>query len=191
LLYIQFEVLETIETMNTSEFSHRLVTARNFLQEQALKFTSDRAYAEDLVQDTLLKAVRNRNKFEDWHENSLESWLYVILKNTFLSAYRKQKRRQDKLAVLSDLEGFLPSRRLGVNQASSLLIAEEIDRAFKAIKDEYRTTFMLYHKGFKYSEIAGILSLPLGTVKSHIHEARKALQKELKDFADKEVDSAA
>lgn len=177
--------------MNTSEFSHRLVTARHFLQEQALKFTPDRAYAEDLVQDTLLKAVRNRNKFEAWHENSLESWLYVILKNTFLSDYRKQKRRQDKLELLSDLEGFLPSRRLGVNQASSLLIAEEIDRAFKAIKDEYRTTFMLYHKGFKYSEIAEIMHLPLGTVKSHIHEARKALQKELKDFADKEVDSAA
>lgn len=177
--------------MNTSEFSHRLVTARSFLKEQALKFTPDKAYAEDLVQDTMLKAVRNRSKFEDWHEKSLESWLYVILKNTFLSAYRKHKKRTEKLAMLSDLEGFLPSRRLGVNQAGSLIIAEELERAFKSIKEEYRTTFLLYHKGFKYSEIANILSLPLGTVKSHIHEARKALQRQLREFADKEVDSVA
>lgn len=175
--------------MNTIEFSRRLVTARDFLQEQALKFTPDRAYAEDLVQDTLLKAVKNRNKFESWHEKSLESWLFVILKNTFLSAYRKQKRRKDKLAMLSDLEGFLPSRRLGVNQAGSMLVAEEIEKAFESLKDEYKTTFLLYHKGFKYSEIAEILCLPLGTVKSHIHEARKALQQQLKDFADKEVDT--
>ncbi len=177
--------------MDTIEFSHRLVTARSFLQEQALKFTHDGDQAEDLVQDTMLKAVRNRNKFESWHEKSFESWLYVILKNTFLSAYRKQKKRQDRLAMLSDLEGFLPSRRLGVNQAAARLIAAEIEKAFQAIKPEYCTTFMLSHTGYKYSEIADILSIPLGTVKSHIHEARKALQRQLQDFADKEVDSAA
>jgi RNA polymerase sigma factor (sigma-70 family) len=180
-----------IETMIKDEFEQVLVNCRQFLKAQAIKLTHDEERANDLIQETMLKAVRNRHKYRKLKGSSLESWLFVIMKNTFLSNYRKNKKRQANLNKITEWEGFIPSKQLSVNQGLASLAAAEIDEAMAGIRQEHRTSFLLYFQGYKYNEIADIMKLPLGTVKSHIHEARKALQKKLKDFADRSVDNAA
>jgi RNA polymerase sigma-70 factor (ECF subfamily) len=157
----------------------------------ALRMTRNPADAEDLVQETYLKAYRAFNTFQEG--TNLKAWLYKILTNTFINAYRSKKRRPEQ-TELDEVEDLYLYRRLGgLEAAAAGRSAEEevlehftegdIKAALEALPEQFRLAVLLADvEGFSYKEIAEILDVPIGTVMSRLHRGRKALQKALFDF---------
>ncbi len=157
----------------------------------ALRMTRNRADAEDLVQETYLKAYRAFHTFEEG--TNLKAWLYRILTNTYINAYRAKKRRPEQ-AEVEDVEDLYLYHRLGgLEGAASGHSAEEevldhfteteVKEAIEALPEQFRVAVLLADvEGFSYKEIAEILDIPIGTVMSRLHRGRRALQKALFDF---------
>ncbi|HWC40132.1 MAG TPA: sigma-70 family RNA polymerase sigma factor [Acidimicrobiales bacterium] len=166
------------------EFMPALYTA-------ALRMTRNAAEAEDLVQETYLKAYRAFGSFEQG--TNLKAWLYKILTNTFINAYRSRRRRPEQTDI-EDVEDLYLYRRLGgLEGASAGRSAEEevLDRftdadvkeALESLPETFRMAVLLADvEGFSYREIADILDIPIGTVMSRLHRGRRALQKALLEF---------
>src|SRR3954469_13010430 len=158
----------------------------------ALRMTHNPTEAEDLVQETYLKAYRGFGGFEEG--TNLKAWLYRILTNTFINRYRQQKRRPDE-TDLDDVEDFYLYRRLGgIDEARisksaedamfELFTDDEVKDALESLPETFRMAVLLADvEGFAYKEIAEILDIPIGTVMSRLHRGRKALQKRLYEFA--------
>jgi len=159
----------------------------------ALRMTRNPADAEDLVQETYLRAYRGFGGFREG--TNLKAWLYRILTNTYINQYRAKKRRPDE-QVLDEAEDFSLYRKLGGLEASDAertpeaefldaLPEAEVKEALEALPDQFRLAVMLADvEGFSYKEIAEIMDVPVGTVMSRIHRGRKQLQKLLWDFAE-------
>jgi len=157
----------------------------------ALRMTRNPADAEDLVQETYLKAYRAFNSFTEG--TNLKAWLYRILTNTYINNYRAKKRRPEE-SDIDDLENFYLYRRLGgLEGASAGRSAEdevldhfteaEVKEAIEALPEQFRMAVLLGDvEGFSYKEIAEILDIPIGTVMSRLHRGRRALQKRLYEF---------
>jgi RNA polymerase sigma-70 factor (ECF subfamily) len=157
----------------------------------ALRMTRNPSDAEDLVQETYLKAYRGFGGFQEG--TNLKAWLYRILTNTFINSYRSKKRRPEE-TELDDLENLYLYRRLsGAEGASAGRSAEdevldhiteaEVKEAIEALPEQFRMAVLLGDvEGFSYKEIAEILDIPIGTVMSRLHRGRKALQKRLYDY---------
>jgi RNA polymerase sigma-70 factor, ECF subfamily len=158
----------------------------------ALRMTRNPADAEDLVQETYLKAYRGFGGFEQG--TNLKAWLYRILTNTFINSYRSKKRRPDE-SELDEVEDLYLYRRLGGLEAVAvgrsaedelmdLVTDQEVKDAIEALPEQFRMAVLLADvEGFSYKEIAEILDIPIGTVMSRLHRGRKALQKALFEFA--------
>ena len=158
----------------------------------ALRMTRNPADAEDLVQETYLKAYRGFGGFEEG--TNLKAWLFRILTNTYINRYRQQKRRPDE-TDLADVEDFYLYRRLGgIDEARisksaedtllELFTDDEVKVALESLPETFRMAVLLADvEGFAYKEIAEILDIPIGTVMSRLHRGRKALQKALYEFA--------
>ena len=149
--------------------------------------------AEDLVQETYLRAYKGYDKFAEG--TNLRAWLFRILTNTHISSYRRRKRRPAE-TDLADVGDMYLYKRFASNAAGgsfplsaedemlSSLTSEEVHKAVESLPDIYRMAVLLADvEGFRYSEIAEILDLPVGTVMSRIHRGRKRLQKSLFEFA--------
>jgi RNA polymerase sigma-70 factor (ECF subfamily) len=157
----------------------------------ALRMTRSPADAEDLVQETYLKAYRGFGGFQEG--TNLKAWLYRILTNTFINTYRAKKRRPEETDI-DDVENLYLYRRLGgLEGAQSGRSAEdevldqfteaEVKEAIEALPEQFRLAVLLGDvEGFSYKEIAEILDVPIGTVMSRLHRGRRALQKRLYDF---------
>src|SRR2546421_8812607 len=166
------------------EFMPALYTA-------ALRMTRNAAEAEDLVQETYLKAYRAFGSFEQG--TNLKAWLYKILTNTFINSYRSKKRRPEQTEI-EDVEDLYLYRRLGgLEAAQAGRSAEEevldhfteadVKEAVESLPEQFRMAVLLADvEGFSYKEIAEILDIPIGTVMSRLHRGRKALQKALFEF---------
>lgn len=162
------------------------------LYSAALRMTRNAADAEDLVQETYLRAYRAYDRFEEG--TNLRAWLYRILTNTFINSYRAKQRRPQE-SDLADVEDLYLYRRLGGVETSQLgrsaedqlmeLLADgDVKEALEALPDKFRIPVLLADvEGFSYKEIAEIVDIPIGTVMSRLHRGRKALQKSLWDFA--------
>jgi RNA polymerase sigma-70 factor (ECF subfamily) len=158
----------------------------------ALRMTRNPADAEDLVQETYLKAFRGFGGFEEG--TNIKAWLYRILTNTYINRYRQQKRRPEE-TDLDDVEDFYLYRRLGgIDEARisksaedtmfELFTDDEVKDALESLPETFRMAVLLADvEGFAYKEIAEILDIPIGTVMSRLHRGRKALQKRLYEFA--------
>ncbi len=156
----------------------------------AMRLTNNRADAEDLVQETYLKAYRGYGSFQAG--TNLRAWLFRIMSNTHINRYRTKQRRPNE-TELDDLDDFYLYRRLhnpGVTGRSAedelmeLFSEGEVVAAVDALPENYRMAVLLADvEGFAYKEIAEILDIPVGTVMSRLHRGRKALQKELYEFA--------
>ena len=158
----------------------------------ALRMTRNPSDAEDLVQETYLRAYRVFGGFREG--TNLKAWLYRILTNTFINQYRAKKRRPDQVD-LDDVEDFYIFRRLGgIEAADAERTAEtealeampdaEVKQALESIPEQFRMAVILADiEGFSYKEIAEILDIPIGTVMSRIHRGRRQLQKLLWDYA--------
>jgi RNA polymerase sigma-70 factor, ECF subfamily len=158
----------------------------------AMRMTRNPADAEDLVQETYLKAYRGFGGFQEG--TNLKAWLYRILTNTFINQYRSKKRRPDE-TDLGEVEDLYLYRRLGGLEAAQAgrsaedelmdyFTDSEVKDAIEALPDQFRMAVLLADvEGFSYKEIAEILDIPIGTVMSRLHRGRKALQKQLYEFA--------
>ncbi|MEY2406598.1 MAG: polymerase sigma-70 factor, subfamily [Acidimicrobiaceae bacterium] len=158
----------------------------------ALRMTRNPSDAEDLVQETYLKAYRGFHGFEEG--TNLKAWLYRILTNTYINTYRAKKRRPDE-SDLEDVEDLYLYRRLGGLEAATrgrsaedqlldTYTDDEVKAALESLPEQFRMAEQLAHvEGFSYKEIAEILDIPIGTVMSRLHRGRKGLQKKLYEFA--------
>ena len=158
----------------------------------AMRMTRNPSDAEDLVQETYLKAYRGFGGFQQG--TNLKAWLYRILTNTFINSYRSKKRRPDE-TELDEIEDLYLYRRLGGLEAAQAgrsaedelmdwFTDTEVKDALEALPEQFRLAVLLADvDGFSYKEIAEILDIPIGTVMSRLHRGRKALQKELYEFA--------
>lgn len=158
----------------------------------AMRLTRNPSDAEDLVQETFLKAYRAYSTFEAG--TNLRAWLYRILTNTFINNYRRDTRRPQE-TDLGDLEDLYLFRRLSRDTSTSEtssaedqlldgLVESDIKEAIEALPENFRMVVLLADlEGFSYKEIAEILDIPIGTVMSRLHRGRKALQRALWDFA--------
>ena len=162
------------------------------LYSAALRMTRNPADAEDLVQESYLKAYRGFHSFQEG--TNLKAWLYRILTNTYINRYRAQQRRPDETSMDQE-EDFFLYRHLGELDASragrsaedellDLFSSSEIVEAVESLSETFRIPVLLADvEGFSYKEIAEILDIPIGTVMSRLHRGRKALQRLLYDFA--------
>ncbi|MEM0996867.1 MAG: RNA polymerase sigma factor [Bacteroidota bacterium] len=163
--------------MTTLEFDAKIQGLSRFLRPFALKLTRDAEDADDLMQETMLKAITNKDKFSEG--TNLKAWLYTIMKNTFITQYHRMVRRNTFIDTTDNLHYLNSPDHVTHNDAGSSFALEDINIAIANLKAEYREPFMMHFKGFKYHEIADYLGIPIGTVKNRIHIARKHLKEEL------------
>jgi RNA polymerase sigma-70 factor (ECF subfamily) len=174
-----------------SKFAEDAMIYIDALFSAAMRMTRNSAEAEDLVQETYLKAYRGYGSFQEG--TNLKAWLYRILTNTFINSYRAKKRRPDE-SDLDEVEDLYLYRRLGGLEAVAAgrsaeeevldsFTDENVKAAIEALPEQFRLAVLLSDvEGFSYKEIAEIMDVPIGTVMSRLHRGRKALQKELYQF---------
>ena len=166
--------------MSVADFNRVLLTNSAFLMPFAFTLTNDKEDAKDLFQETLCRALANKDKYSIG--TNIKAWLYTIMRNIFINRYRKKSSRQ---IVYKDMfnEFFAgSSRAITFNEAIGSMNIKEIQKQIINLPDVFKHPFVLYFDGFKYNEIATILREPLGTVKSRIHFARKLLRAQVERF---------
>lgn len=163
------------------DFNHQLFTFKDSLERFAFHYTKDQDDAADLVQDTLLKAMRCKQGFEEG--TNLKNWLFTILKNTFLNNYKKKGRLKYYMNETFSIAANDTQSSMAYNTGESDCYVADIHKALDTLSHEYYYPFIKYFEGFKYQEIADELNIPIGTVKTRIHLARLILKKNLKMFS--------
>jgi len=166
--------------MTTYEFNSKLIGMKPNLQRFAMSLTSDRDDALDLVQDTFLKAITNKEKFADY--TNLKAWVFTIMKNTFINNYRRGVKENTIIDGTQDLYYINQPQDKGFTSPESNYSEGEIERAIDSLDDEFRIPFRMHIAGYKYKEIADELGLKIGTVKSRIFFTRQKLMLILKDY---------
>ena len=166
--------------MTQIEFNHAVQSQYKPLRGYAMKLVQDVENANDLVQETMFKAFRNKDKFAEG--TNLKGWLYTIMKNIFINNYR---RMVNSNIFSDDTENQYYINSLNnadKNAADSKLAMQDIQQAINSLSENLRKPFMMSFEGYKYEEIANQLAIPLGTVKIRIHNARHKLQESLKHY---------
>src|SRR5215203_6491902 len=175
-----------------STFAEQAMPLMSSLYSAALRMTRNASDAEDLVQETYLRAYRGFGGFQEG--TNLKAWLYRILTNTYINTYRAKKRRPDE-TELDEVEDLYLYRRIGGLEAAMAgrsaedelldrFTDTEVKEAIESLPENFRLAVLLADvEGFSYKEIADILEIPIGTVMSRLHRGRKALQKRLYEYA--------
>lgn len=165
--------------MSTTEFYTLVMKEQRLMKNFAMKLTMDPDDAKDLIQDTILKAIKYKDKF--MNSTNLKGWLCVIMKNTFINSYRRSVRKN---ALLNNSFDFAKSEiqtSIYSNTTDTQINYKELLRIIDLLKDEFKLPFLRYVDGYKYKEISEELDIPIGTVKSRIFIARKELIARLKN----------
>ena len=166
--------------MKTVDFTQHLLNVQSELFRFAFKLTADREEANDLLQETSLKALDNEEKFTP--DTNFKGWMYTIMRNIFINNYRKVVRDQTFVDRTDNLYHLNLPQDTGFESTEKAYDLKEMHRVVNSLPKEYRVPFAMHVSGFKYREIAEKLNLPLGTIKSRIFFTRQKLQEELKDF---------
>ena len=158
-------------------FDEILVNNADFLKPFAVNLTKDTEAANDLYQETLYKALANKEKYHPG--TNIRAWLFTIMRNIFINNYRR-RAKQRTIFDNSPNEFLINQKQATVaNSAESNIKLKEINGAIQQLPEIFKTPFLLYFDGYKYNEIADALHEPLGTIKSRIHFAKKILQKQI------------
>jgi len=160
--------------MTTQEFLQRINEYENLLFSFALRLTRTRNDAEDLMQETKIKAFRHKNRFQPG--TNFKGWISTIMRNTFINQYRKMKTRRHINQPVEDMTTFLENSNIISNAGEHNLRMEELHRLLSTMSDIYREPFMMFFQGYGYKEIAEHFQIPIGTVKSRIFLARKKMK---------------
>ena len=167
--------------MTALEFTYNINQVSKTLRPFAMRLTRDSEDANDLLQDTMLKAFTNREKYTDG--TNLKAWLYTIMKNTFITNYQRMMRKNTFIDTTDNLHYINSSDNSTHNEAYSSFAMEDITTAIESLEPAYKVPFMMHFRGFKYHEIAAKLEIPIGTVKNRIHIARKELKHLLRVYS--------
>jgi len=166
--------------MSSIEFNQLLVSNAEFLKPFAITLTRDSEAAQDLYQETLYRALANKDKYNVG--TNIKAWLYTIMRNIFINNYRR-KAKQNTVFDSTPNEFLLNQGQAVIsNTAESVLKLKDIQKAIHHLPEIFRNPFLLYFDGYKYHEIAAMLDEPLGTIKSRIHFARKLLKAQIQRF---------
>lgn len=168
--------------MSTVEFNQMLVNNAEFLKPFAITLTRDSEAAKDLFQETLFRALSNKDKYSVG--TNIKAWLYTIMRNIFINNYRR-KVKQNTIFDSTPNDFLInqnQTQSVVANNAESTLRLKDIQEAIHNLPQIFRNPFLLYFDGFKYHEIAEMLGEPLGTIKSRIHFARKLLKTQIERY---------
>lgn len=165
---------------SNESFKNRLIGLQGNLLSFAYQLTSNREQAQDLLQDTTLKALTNEDKYVD--NVNFKGWIFTIMRNIFINNYRQNVRKATVVDQTEDLYHLNISQDSGLATPEGSYAVKEISIAMNSFTDEYKVPFNMFVAGYKYNEIADQLNLPLGTVKSRIFFARKRLREILHDY---------
>lgn len=166
--------------MKTVDITQEIISLRPTLRVFTYRFTRDKEESHDLVQDTLLKALMNIDKFRE--QTNLKGWLFTIMRNTFINNYRKNQR------LKTSKDDTKEQYYLNIEDTHTFTSPEskfeyyDIWKNVNEIKDEFLVPFKMHASGYKYNEIADHLNIPIGTVKNRIFHARKEIQKKLTGY---------
>lgn len=166
--------------MSLQEFNERILSLNPKLQGYALSLTTNQEDANDLLQDTFLKAFSNREKFNPG--TNINAWAYTIMKNTFINNYRRSKKSNTVVDDSKDLYQLNSLQKTHSINPEADYNHGEIMTAIRQLEDEQRIPFEKHVAGYKYKEIADDMNLPIGTVKSRIFLTRQKLSQKLKEF---------
>jgi RNA polymerase sigma factor (sigma-70 family) len=167
--------------MTQVQFNNALLGLRDKLHYYALSLTSNPERADDLLQETFLKALTYRDKFAQ--NTNFKAWMYTIMKNTFINDYRRNVKTKNTFDASNNEFHLLFSKDKVYPSPDSFYSSKEILKSINALEDEYKVPFNMFLEGYKYKEIAENLKLPLGTVKSRIFFTRKKLGKTLHGYS--------
>ncbi|MGQ9798172.1 MAG: sigma-70 family RNA polymerase sigma factor [Ignavibacterium sp.] len=170
------------------DFEREAIPHMDALFNFALKMTGDSDEADDLVQETYLKAFRFFDKFEKG--TNCKAWLFRIMKNTYINKYRKETKEPDKVDY-EEVENFYENAKPSNTDSAHLekdiydnLLDDELFEAINSLPDDFKTVVILCDiEGFTYEEIADFIDVPVGTVRSRLHRARKMLFTKLQKYA--------
>lgn len=178
----------TRQSQFDSLYQTEMIPHMSLLYNYALRLTNNADDAKDLIQDTYLKAYRFIDKYQ--HDTNAKAWLFRILKNSFINNYRKNSRSPEQVEY-NEIEEYVdllkadsaPRTDMRIDMYDNLL-GDDVVRAMESLNEEFRTIIILSDlEELTYEEIAEILEIPLGTVRSRLHRARKAMQEKLYSFA--------
>jgi RNA polymerase sigma factor (sigma-70 family) len=166
--------------MATVDFNQLLINNTEFLKPFAITLTRDNEVAKDLLQETMYRALANKEKYNVG--TNIKAWLYTIMRNIFINNYRR-KAKQNTIFDSTPNEFLINYNQVTTtNAAEGILKLKDIQVAIHQLPAIFRNPFMLYFEGYKYHEIADMLNEPLGTIKSRIHFARKLLKEQLSRY---------
>lgn len=178
------------EVQKQEDFEEEIIPHLDALYNFALRLTSDPNDAEDLVQDTIVKAYRFFSSYEKG--TNAKAWLFRILKNSYINNYRK-KSKQPNQVDYDEVATFYETIRAERTDTSDLedrmfreLIDDDISNALEELPEDFRTVVLLCDvEGFTYEEIANMLDVPIGTIRSRLHRGRNLLKAQLMEYAQK------
>lgn len=166
--------------MSLQEFNEKILSLNPKLQMYALSLTANQEDANDLLQDTFLKAFTNKDKFNP--DTNINAWAYTIMKNTFINNYRRAKKSNTIVDNSKDLYQLNSLQKKHSISPEADYNHGEIMSAIRKLDDDQRIPFEKHVAGYKYKEIADEMNLPIGTVKSRIFLTRQKLSHKLKEF---------
>lgn len=168
--------------MTLPEFNHKVTREARPLRHYAMQLTKNEEDANDLVQETMLKAFTYQSKFREG--TNLKGWLYTIMKNSFINNYRRISRRNTFIDTTENTF-YIDSKDLVTeNQGEIKFLRKDLEAAIDSLQPDLKTTFNLNMLGYKYHEIAEELHIPIGTVKTRIFVAKRKLRDRLKSYAE-------
>lgn len=178
------------EITKQQDFNREVIPHLDALYNFALRLTSDPNDAEDLVQDTIVKAYRFFNSYEKG--TNAKAWLFRILKNSYINTYRKNSKKPQEVDY-DEISTFYETIRAERTETSDLedkmfreLIDDDLANALDAIPEDFRTVVLLCDvEEFTYEEISNMLDVPIGTIRSRLHRGRNLLKDQLFEYAAK------
>ncbi|TRX58764.1 sigma-70 family RNA polymerase sigma factor [Fulvivirga sp. M361] len=166
--------------MKMEEFDQKIASLHDTLELFTKRFTNQQEESDDLIQETMLKALTYRNKFKQ--NTNLKGWLFTIMRNTFINNYRKMQKGKTFLDDTKDSYYLNVPDNHTFSTPDGNYEYNDINTCMNEIKDVLLIPFKLYTEGYKYHEIADELNVPIGTVKNRIFHARKQIQEKLIDY---------
>jgi RNA polymerase sigma-70 factor (ECF subfamily) len=174
--------------MKHQEFEHEAVPHMDILYNYALRMTANADDANDLVQETYLKAYRFWDKYEKG--TNIRAWLFRIMKNSYINRYRKETKEPETVDY-NDIQNFYNTIRYESSDPNDLqekifggLLEDDVARAIESLPEDFRTVVILCDiEGLSYEEIADFVDCPIGTVRSRLHRGRKMLRAKLFSYA--------
>lgn len=182
--------MEPSDLKKQAQFKEEMLPHLDALYNFAIRLSGDTTDAEDLVQDTFVKAYRFFNSYE--RGTNAKAWLFRILKNSYINNYRK-KSKQPQQVDYDEVSTYYESVRSERTDTSDLeeimyreLMDDQVTMALKRLPEDFRTVVLLCDvEGFTYEEIANMLDVPIGTIRSRLHRGRNLLRVELQQYADR------